>query len=207
MTKTFTLAEAKSAISKIENDCAHLIENRSGIGRKLELLQSTGGQRYLSGDRGAIKEIGEFRAELDLIELSLTTLNGQRADAEVDLKRATAADLRNRAELKRSEMAALEAKTGKLLAQLSILENVQYGVGILSNQRQGAWCTANWGTPEPWHAAIVDCQSDPLNHTPFAVPKSRLLRAEIADLLHQAAEIEAELAEPEPEPAAVRLPE
>jgi hypothetical protein len=48
-------------------------------------------------------------------------------------------------------------------------------------------------TPEPWRGPL-EVTYDPTNREIFAVPRSRLLRKEIAELESRAAAVEAELA-------------
>ena len=207
MHRTKTLAEAQSAIHKLESDAALIIARRNEISGKLGVLESTAGERYLSGDNSAAMEIAARRAELDLIEKALVTLAGWQVAAGVEYRRAEAEDLRHQVAAKRGELAALELKTGKLLSQLSELECITYTAGILSSQHQGAWYAAGQREPEPFHAALVDLQPDPTNREQFAEPTSRRLRREIADLERKAEAIEAAIAPSDLGLVAQSLPE
>lgn len=202
--RSLTPAEAKVAIEEIESDCASLIAMRASIGGKLEGLEQSAGERYLNGDRSAIKEIGELRGELDLIERALGELDRRKAVAALNARRVEAADLRRQAEAKSAELGTLEKETGKLLSGLSALEGISYSAGILSGQWQGLWYGEGLKEPQPWQGAMVDLYPDPTNNVErFALPRSRRLRREIAELQAKAAAIEKELTrEPSPAPRA-----
>ncbi len=208
--KALTLAAAGAAVEEIENHCGRLVGMRASIAGKLEALEQSAGDRYLAGDRSAIKEIDEFNSELNLIERALNTLGRRRHAAGVDLRRAEAADVRRQAGVKRSDLGALEKETGKHLAALSGLEGIQYRPGILSLEPRGHWYADGVQSPQPWQGAFVDLYPDPTNNDKFAIPRSRQLRREIAELDAKAAAIEQALqpqaTEPEGELVSTETP-
>ena len=187
-----TLTEAQAAIEEIKADRMRIVGLRGELAKRLEAAEAIAGESYLAGDRGAVREIGEFEAEISLIERrALPELDRRQARAEVELKRATAADLRQQAERKKDELALLEQKTAKHLQALSELEETEYDGCILQAQRAGEWVTLQGGLnrPAPWQGPL-ECTTDPTNHNPYAVPRSRRLRDEIAGLELKAGEIE-----------------
>jgi len=194
ISQTPTLAEAKAAIEQIEADRMRIVGLRRELAQRLEAAEAIAGESYLAGDRGAVREIAELEAEISLIERrALPTLDRRQAEAERELKAANAADLRQQAETKKAELAQLEERTARYLAELSKLEGVEYTAGILSLQWRGSWVQGGAHPPESWHGAFVDIAADPTNPEKFAVPRSRKLRNEIADLERRAGEIEAAL--------------
>jgi hypothetical protein len=61
-------------------------------------------------------------------------------------------------------------------------------------RHQGAWFPRQGELREPdGFLGLWECYADPTNRSPFALPKSRLLRVEIEELETKAASIEAEL--------------
>jgi hypothetical protein len=197
--EAITLQQAQEALTGIETRRAAIIGRRNELGGRVDAVEKSAGERYLAGDKNAPKELAEIRTEIDLCERALVVLDDQGSAAQVDLKRATAGDLRRQAGEKRMELDALRKKTGALLRQLSDLElaelpGVQYGQHILCAQRHGAYVQAQGGyIAPPDYFASWEVSIDPTNPQPFEMPRSYVLRGQIEKLEQDAAAIELEL--------------
>jgi len=109
----------------------------------------------------------------------------------LDLHGAEICELRAQAAAKREELGTLEKKTGRLLAELSKLESIEYESGILSAARRGTWYSPQGDlVPPPPYFGPGECFWDPTNQEPFARPRSRRLRQEIEELEAKAREME-----------------
>jgi hypothetical protein len=193
-TQVLTLAEAGAALDEIERKKSQLSAIQAEVGLRLEQAENGLGEAVLAGDEDAVRNVADIRLRADGLSAALVTLENRRAAALVDQRRATAADLRQQAEAKRAELAALEVKTAKLLAELSALENVPFTVSILSSECKGSWYPKTGGLQAPEaHLGCWECFADPVNPEMFHTPRSRFLRVEIADLEAKAGKIETEL--------------
>ena len=201
-TTTLTLVETGAALDEIERRKAQLSAALAGVGLELERAEAELGERVLAGHEDAMRDVLELRTRADGLNAALAALEKRRAAALLDQKRATALDLRQQAAAKRVALAEIESATKTLLDKLSTLEDVRYTTSILSSQRQGAWFAFQGGLREPDEfLGAWESYADPTNRSPFAIPKSRLLRVETAELEGRAATIEAELGETRAEQA------
>lgn len=198
-----------TSVSAIDQQIAELDARKELIcgaqaeaGARLADAEATVGDEILDGNDGAIRELIELRVRVDGLTAALEALERRRATAVIDRKRAEAAELREQAASKRRALAELEDKTGKLLAKLSELENVSFDACVLNSQRVGVWSAPLAGEGlgpaplAPWRGPD-EVQRDPVTGR-YAVPRSRILRDEIAALEAQAAAILAELEPPAP---------
>jgi hypothetical protein len=201
-----SVADVEGRLDHIASTRANLVGTRTSLLARVDAVRRDVGTRYLQGDRSGIQESAEIEAELGAIESALEVLDGEEAGAKVDLERAKVRELRATAEQKRLELEKLEAKTGKLLLQLSDLEDVTFTHSILSSQPlPGVWLRhTDLKEPFEWEAIA---ELVPNNYAPagkVAVPLSRRLRREVQESLAQADEIEARLlaeSAPKVEPA------
>jgi hypothetical protein len=196
-----SLIEAQTALAGIETRRAKIIGRRNELGGKIEVVERSAGERYLDGDRGAAKELSELRTEIDLCERALAVLDDQERLARVELKRATAADMRRQATERRAQLEALTKQTAKFLAELSKIEGVAYTQSILSEARTGHWyepLTNYMAAPEYLPNRECIRETGGPNTGGFAVPLSARLRQQANKLDLDAEQIEIELANAEP---------
>ena len=191
MTKTITLAQAQERLEEIASHRAQLVATRIALDERLETAQKEIGRRYLAGDRSGLQEAAEIRQELAAIESALELLETVQNEADIDLKRATALDLRQQATKKRAELERLNNETQALLAKLSDLEGVRYSHGILNAQPlPEMWVTPELKQPESWHSMWELIPNKPGDFPNIASPRSRNLRGEISELELKAHKIE-----------------
>ena len=199
-----TLAQATAALDDIESRRAQFIAAAAKGMTDLAAAEANLGERVLAGDDDACAGVATLRLKIDGLNAAGAVLEKRREVAQLDYRRAQAADFRRQAAAKQADLAALESKTSKVLVELSRLESVEYDGCILGAQRIGAWISRTTLAAQPWQSTL-EVGSDPLNSTPYAIPRSRRLRDEADALERRALEIEAELlraAEPVPTPAA-----
>ena len=150
------------------------------------------GEAVIDGDNTVGALVASLRIQVDGFAAAFLVLEKRRTVAQLDCRRAQAADFRRQAARLRDEMGELEGKTAKVLSELSKLENVQFDACILAAQRIGNWMPRASINVEPWQSTL-ECASDPGNHQPFAIPRSRQLRNQAEALDGQARDIEQEL--------------
>jgi hypothetical protein len=201
--EVLTPAQAGAALEEIASRTALLSGALAEIGTKLQTAEADLGEAVLAGNEDAVRGVADLRLRVDGLTAGLAALEKRRATAELDMRRAAAADLRRQAAVKQNDLDSLTRKSAKLLEQLSVLEGVIFTAGILRVQQKGAWYRPGLLPVEAHHGAYVDTFPDPSNNTPFSTPRSSALRSEIADLEGKAAAIEQELATPEPAPTAL----
>ena len=188
-----TLQAANARLDAIEVRRAQFAAASAKNASDLMDAEARLGEAWLAGDTTVGKLVADLRIQADGFAAALVVLEKRRTVAQLDCRRAQAADFRRQAARLREELGGLEGKTSKVLSELSKLEDVEYDGCILAAQRVGNWMPRTSINVEPWQSTL-ECASDPCNTTPFATPKSRRLRNEADDLERQALEIEAELA-------------
>jgi chromosome segregation ATPase len=129
-----TLERVGERLEKISAHRSHLVSTRMHLNERLEASKKDVARKYIDGDRSGLEEAGVITSELQAIETALGILDEDQKAGEMDLKRANAADLRQRASQKQEELDRLNTETGVLLAKLSQLEDVSYTHSILSSQ-------------------------------------------------------------------------
>jgi hypothetical protein len=129
-----TLQRVGERLEKISAHRSHLVSTRMRLDERLEASKKDVARKYIDGDRSGLEEAGVITSELQAIETALGILDEDQKAGEMDLKRAKAADLRQRASQKQEELDRLNTETGVLLAKLSQLEDVSYTHSILSSQ-------------------------------------------------------------------------
>ncbi len=193
--KPLTVADAQAALDKLAGDRARLVGMRTGLEERLETAKREMGERYLNGDRSHLKEVSSLAVELEALERALSVLDRHTEAAQGDLQRATVGDLRTQAEQKRKEMAALNIRTAKVLADLGALEEVRYTHSILCSQPlEGSWMQRGGTEPPLEYQGIPELQLNiPVPEKKIAVPRSRRLRMEAEELEEKAEVLEKHL--------------
>src|ERR1039458_8652142 len=191
-TDVLTLAQANAALDDIEVRQAQLVAAAAKGMTDLAAAEANLGERVLAGDDDACAGVATLRLKIDGLNAALSVLEKRRTVAQLDCGRSQAVDFRRQAARLRDELGELEGKTAKVLTVLSKLENVQFDACILASQRSGAWMPRASVNVEPWQSTL-ECASDPGNHQPFAIPRSRQLRNQAEALDGQARDIEQEL--------------
>jgi len=199
-----TLVQAEEQLAEITAKKNELTTRSEVLHRSIGSAQHQSARRYLSGDMSGLEDGARLRAELDTIGSALDLLNVDLKQAESELLAAKARDFRDQAQQKTAELEKLNAKTAAVLAELSELEGMTYTHSILSSQPlSGAWL--QWGTIKPplEYQGLSELQlTYPAPERKMEVPLSRRLRMQIAELEKQAAEIENQLRQSQPAPAA-----
>jgi hypothetical protein len=132
----------------------------------LQVAEKTAGDTLADGDaEKEISAVGGLRAKLSVIELAISSLRSRRPAAISAQLSQQAGAVRTEAADKRKQLANIEIKTGKCLAELSRIEGVNYSNTILLMESNGA---------------------------EFFQPKSEILRAEINHLDAKASRMEAQ---------------
>src|ERR1035437_4913611 len=134
-----TLQAANARLDDIEVRQAQLAAASAKKASDLMDAEARLGEAVLDGDASVGALVADLRIQADGLAAALVVLEKRRAIAQLECKRAQAADLRRQAAAKRADLAALESKTSKVLAELSRLESVEYDGCILGAQRIGAW--------------------------------------------------------------------
>ena len=204
-TDVLSVQTAGAVLGDIETRRAQLSGLLGEVGLKLKRAEDSLGDDWLNGDEGAARTVADLRVTVDGLTAGLGALERRRGVALIDQRRATAVDLRHQAAAKRADLAALESKTSKVLAELSRLESVEYDGCILGAQRIGSWISRTTSEAQYWQTT-VEVGSDPLNSRPYAIPRSRRLRDEADALELQARDIEVELARSEQMPTTSPVP-
>jgi hypothetical protein len=190
------LAQAQQRLEEIQNKRTELVSHEASLNARIELAQKEVGREYLTGNRDGLRCVVELRVEIEALQSALELLAADQSAAEIEVERAKAAEIRERAQKKREELESLDAKTGGLLARLAELEGVIYTHSILSSEPViDAYMQVGWGDhPLEYHsvAELVLC----LPGGPMIVqaPRSRQLRTEIEELEGEASLIESKLA-------------
>ena len=153
-------------IRKLAEREIELVREKQVKTRELSEAEHGAGLAYLENKTTNLDQIIKLQAVLNMTKNALQACRAQRLAAIESKFRTDAQETRRRAAKKQSELADLEAKTNRLLADLSSLEGMTFTQAILACQPA----------------------SDPLQPRP--VPKSALLRTEISELSWRAVELE-----------------
>ena len=192
--EVLNLAQANAALDAIEVRLAEFAAAGAKCGTDLMDAEARLGEAVLDGDTTVGAHVASLRIQADGLTAALVVLEKRRMVAQLNCKKAQVVDFRRQAAWKQSELTELEGKTRKLLSALSELEKIEFGPCILGSQRSGNWVSRSTGQPAEEWQTFEEAGADPLNNTPYAVPRSRKLRNEAAALERQALDIEAELA-------------
>jgi hypothetical protein len=187
-----TLAQANAALDTIEVRRAQFAAASAKNASDLMDAEARLGEAVIDGDNTVGALVASLRIQVDGFAAAFLVLEKRREVAQRDCRRAQAVDFRRQAARLRDELGELEGKTAKILGELSKLENVQFDACILAAQRIGNWMPRASINVEPWQSTL-ECASDPGNHQPFAIPRSRQLRNQAEALDGQARDIEQEL--------------
>ena len=187
-----TLAQANAALDTIEVRRAQFAAASAKNASDLMDAEARLGEAVIDGDNTVGALVASLRIQVDGFAAAFLVLEKRREVAQRDCRRAQAVDFRRQAARLRDELGELEGKTAKVLSELSKLENVQFDACILAAQRIGNWMPRASINVEPWQSTL-ECASDPGNHQPFAIPRSRQLRNQAEALDGQARDIEQEL--------------
>jgi hypothetical protein len=95
-----TLERVGERLEKISAHRSHLVSTRMRLDERLEASKKDVARKYIDGDRSGLEEAGVITSELQAIETALGILDEDQKAGEMDLKRAKAADLRQRASQK-----------------------------------------------------------------------------------------------------------
>ena len=134
------LAKAQQQVDAISSKKSELVSRREALNRRIGSGQEETARRYLTGDTTGLEDTARLQAELDAISIGLDLLGVDLQEAELNLLGAKARDFRDQAEQKKAELEQLSAKTTKVLAELSSLEDVRFTASILSSQPvEGSW--------------------------------------------------------------------
>jgi hypothetical protein len=192
-----TIEQTRQELERISEHRSQLVSNRVSIARRLDVIEEENVERYLQGDSGGLEQESALTAELRVIEKALGVLAEHEKVAEIEVRRATARDIRRQAKEKASELEKLNQETAKLLVELSRLEGVPFTPSILSSQpvlgNRGVMAdplTTN--APDPWLGILELRVNNPSGELAHA-PRSRGMRAEIRKLEAEAASIEQNL--------------
>jgi hypothetical protein len=190
-----TLQRVGERLEKISAHRSHLVSTRMHLNERLEASKKDVARKYIDGDRSGLEEAGVITSELQAIETALGILDEDQKAGEMDLKRAKAADLRQRASQKQEELDRLNTETGVLLAKLSQLEDVSYTHSILSSQPvKDKYMQAGWVGKPLGYEGLAELSPGVPGEVYLEAPKSRRLRAEIVKLESEAVLIEQEIA-------------
>ena len=189
------LANAQKRLDDVKTRRIDLIERRSKLEGRIQSVQQDVGRKYLAGDHTGIRQTAEMRAEIEAIAAAIKALDEDERQLGVDVERAKACDLRQRAAQKVAELETLDAQTAILLAQLSTLEGVEFSRSILSSQPlPGAWLTPLLKPPLEYQGVLELGVNIPRKEAIVAVPRSRRLRMEIEEIELEALIIEQRVA-------------
>ncbi len=192
-----TIQQADELIETLATREAQLAAMAAQVGARLAEVEAQAGDSFLDGDEHPMREVVDLRLQADTLTAALAALERRKEPAHLARRRAEAADFRRQAEQKRSELAELESKTSRLLAELSRLEGVSFTASILSSQPVGLWLDVGFKPSEREYLAGYELSRDVGGK--YATPRSRTLRTEIEDLEAKALAIEREINPPEPE--------
>ncbi len=195
--ETLTIAEADAQLAALDEKEAQLAALSAQVGAHLAELEESAGDAFLDGNEAPLREVTDLRLRADALTAALAALERRKEPARLARRRAEAADFRRQAEQKRSELAELESKTSRLLAELSRIEGVSFTASILSSQPVGLWLDVGFKPSEREYLAGYELSRDVGGK--YATPRSRTLRTEIEDLEAKALAIEREINPPEPE--------
>src|ERR1035438_594747 len=163
--EVLNLAQANAALDAIEVRRAQFAAAGAKCGTDLMDAEARLGEAVLDGDNTVGALVANLRIQADGLTAALVVLEKRRMVAQLNCKKAQAADFRRQAAWKQSELTELEAKTRKLLSGLSELEKIEYTPCILGSQRAGAWVSRVTGQPAEEWESILECGSDPLNRS------------------------------------------
>jgi hypothetical protein len=163
------------------------------LDRRAEQLEKESGRAYLRGDRSVIEQSVALETELKAIEKALAVLDEDVREAQAEIERAKAREIRAEIAGKQRELDALNKKTESLLGQLSALEEVTYTRSVLSSEPvKGKWFQpyTGFGPPLP-HLGVLELEAQhPPHGLLFYLPKSRRLMLDIERLESDAKRIE-----------------
>lgn len=190
-----TVAQADARLDEIERHRAQISLAMAACGSELDQAESGLGEAILSGNETAVHDVAALRLRADGLTAAITALDRRRGVAVIDQKRATVAEIRTKAQVKRTELDRLEGNTRELLHKLSILEGVDFDASILLSQRvSGTWFTSMGGlNPAQSYHGPLEVFRDPSKLEMYCTPRSRKLRDEATALDLEASNIEAQL--------------
>jgi hypothetical protein len=187
-----TVEAVRARVDEIDRRYAELSAEHARIGFEIEEAIKVASQRFLeTNDMGGAKIVHELETRIELISRSMQILEQRKAEAEKDLRLAQAAEHRQRAGQLRDEAAGLEKKSGKLIDELSKIQDVQFDRSILECGRVGAWTTLQGGyNPAGSFDNPTEIFAEP-GGSPgtYAASRSRRLLREAAELEAKAEEL------------------
>jgi hypothetical protein len=202
-----TVAVAEASLQEQETRATDYANRKAAAETRLAGLLSSAGDAVLNGGdvTRLAREISDTRAQVDVLSTTIISCQRRVVGAKRDLTRAKAQALREQAATLRTQREKIVQDTAPLLRELSALEHVPYGRGILHLQKLGTWTMGrvfaggmvDVGPVAPDEAIpFLQCSPDPMrdSYQLFATPKSEALRAEAETLEAQAAKLEADCA-------------
>jgi hypothetical protein len=204
--KQETSAAVAARIDEIDRRYAELSAQQSKTAFEIEEAIKVASHQYLeTSSLAGAKVVHELETHVDMISRSMRILEKRKAEAEKDLKRAQAAEQRQRAEQLREEAAGLEKKSAKLIDELSRIQDVRFDRSILESGRVGTWLTSQGGMKPagPYDGpSDVFAEPSPANRGMYATSRAKRLLDEAAELDQKAETLdELELSDGEPETA------
>jgi hypothetical protein len=186
------LAQAQQRVEEIQTKRTELVSHEASLNARIESAQKEVGREYLTGSRDGLRRVVELRVEIEALQSALELLAADQIAAEIEVERAKAAEVRQRAQTKREELESLDAKTGVLLAKLADLEGVAYTHSILSSEPViDAYMQVGWGDhPLEYQSVAELVLRQPGGPMIVQAPRSRVLRTEIEELEREASLIE-----------------
>jgi hypothetical protein len=186
------LAQAKQRLQDIQTKRSELVSHQASLNARIELAQKEVGREYLTGSRDGLRRVVELRVEIEALQSALELLAADQSAAEIDIERAKAIEIRERAQTKREELESLDAKTGVLLAKLAELEGVRFTHSILSSEPViDAYMQVGWGDhPLEYQSVAELVLRVPGGPMIVQAPRSRQLRGQIEELEREASLIE-----------------
>jgi hypothetical protein len=127
-----------SEFEKIVSREIELTNKKRGALAQLETAREAAGVAILENDGNSeVDTVSRLNAEIEATTRAIGLLRARRPAAIMNQRGADIETVRAEAATKRRELNALQAKTGKLLSELSKLESVEYGQWLLSYQAEG----------------------------------------------------------------------
>jgi hypothetical protein len=169
--KQMTIFTKQTELEKLAAMEIELTAKKSNAVAALGSARTAAGLAAVDGDaESEIAEVVRYRAQADAAETAIGLIRERRGAAITAEYQERARQLRESATGKRRELSALESKTARLLAELSKLEGISYSSDLLEAQ----------APPEGIIPGFTYC----------LVPRSAILRSEIADTERKAVELE-----------------
>lgn len=174
------LTKAQTELGKAQETVARWQAEAIAKRSELAALEARVGDDVLADENNAeriTRQVADLRAAVDTAERTLTAAAQKAADAQINVDRATAAELRDQAAELRNDAAKRQEKTDRLLADLKAHEGPDY-VPWEPNR-------------EPGRLVMVD-GAEVLS---WKIPMTKSILNQAAHLEAQAAEIEAKFAD------------